>query len=225
MTPRNEHGPDSGPPARRDRQMTERRLIEATIQLIRERGFDAVGINAIADTAGVSKVLIYRYFGDFSGLLRAVADEIGVLGSNLAAGSIATASADSTPGQVVAETTHVLRSMVKDNELIRNVLIWELSQDNELTKTLAESREHIGLEQTRQFTRLLEEHRPGESLDTEALFALLTAGVFYLSLRAEHCPVFNGVDLRSEEGWNRIAGVVKDLLDRVPEPEPNKDEP
>ena len=216
MDTHNEHASASSARVRRDRQATEQRLIEATIQLIREHGFDGVGINAIAETAGVSKVLIYRYFGDMAGLLRAVAESIRVIDPDLARGVRESAPADATPGTLVARTTHVLRGMLADNEFMRNVLVWELSQDNELTTALAESRERIGLEQTRQFTAVLKERRPDETLDTEALFALLTAGVFYLSLRSERCRVFNGVDLQSEQGWNRIAGVVQDLLDREP---------
>ena len=55
----------------RDREATERRLLEAVGELVCESGFEQIGINALAARAGVSKVLVYRYFGSVDGLLAA----------------------------------------------------------------------------------------------------------------------------------------------------------
>ena len=42
---------------------------------------DALGVNAIAQSAGVSRVLIYRYCGDYPAPLRAAADRLKRLGA------------------------------------------------------------------------------------------------------------------------------------------------
>jgi AcrR family transcriptional regulator len=55
----------------RDRNQTERRLIDAVGHLIAEEGLAHVGINRVARRSGVNKVLIYRYFGGLDGLLQA----------------------------------------------------------------------------------------------------------------------------------------------------------
>ena len=47
----------------RNRKATEQRLLSAIQELIEESGFEKLGINAVASKAGVSKMLIYRYFG------------------------------------------------------------------------------------------------------------------------------------------------------------------
>lgn len=215
----NDHGAPSRPrrgSRRRDRNRTEQRLIHAVLQLVREQGFDAVGINAIAEAAGVSKVLIYRYFGDLSGLLQAVAEEISVIDPQLASSLRGTAPPDATPADVMYRAALALRNVVKNDDLVRNLLVWELSHDNELTQALSENRERVGMDQTRQFQQFLKEHRPEDDLDVEALLALVTAGVFHLSLRAERCSVFNGVDISSDAGWERIAAVLRELLRRTP---------
>jgi AcrR family transcriptional regulator len=57
----------------RDREQTKNLLVEAAVAILEESGFSALGINSVAEKAGVNKVLIYRYFGGLPGLLRAVA--------------------------------------------------------------------------------------------------------------------------------------------------------
>jgi AcrR family transcriptional regulator len=47
----------------RDREATEKRLLDTIGKMIAEDGFEKIGINAIATQSGVSKILIYRYFG------------------------------------------------------------------------------------------------------------------------------------------------------------------
>ena len=56
----------------RNRKATEQRLLSAIQELIEESGFEKLGINAVASKAGVSKMLIYRYFGSLDGLVAAI---------------------------------------------------------------------------------------------------------------------------------------------------------
>ena len=53
----------------RDREATEKRLLDTIGKMIAEDGFEKIGINAIATQSGVSKILIYRYFGSVEGRL------------------------------------------------------------------------------------------------------------------------------------------------------------
>lgn len=54
---------------KRNRQQTEKRIVDAAISLLAEEGFQSFGVNAVAARAGVDKVLIYRYFSGLDGLL------------------------------------------------------------------------------------------------------------------------------------------------------------
>jgi AcrR family transcriptional regulator len=56
----------------RNRQQTEGRILGAALKLLQEQGFEAWGVNVVARTAGIDKVLIYRYFGSLEGLLEAI---------------------------------------------------------------------------------------------------------------------------------------------------------
>lgn len=57
---------------RRNRQLTMNRIIQASAEVIAAQGVDKAGINAIANQAKVNKVLIYRYFGGWNGLVEAL---------------------------------------------------------------------------------------------------------------------------------------------------------
>lgn len=53
----------------KDRDLTEKKILEAVGKIVEKDGFEAVGVNAVAAESGVSKVLIYRYFGSIDQLL------------------------------------------------------------------------------------------------------------------------------------------------------------
>ena len=55
----------------RNRRDTEDKLVRAVGAVLEISGFQKVGVNLLARTAGVDKVLIYRYFGGLDGLLSA----------------------------------------------------------------------------------------------------------------------------------------------------------
>ncbi|HBR94459.1 MAG TPA: hypothetical protein DEA90_09875 [Opitutae bacterium] len=61
-------------PRTRSRPKTEEKFQNAVLKLVADAGCSALGINAVANLAGADKVLIYRYFGNFNGLLQLVAE-------------------------------------------------------------------------------------------------------------------------------------------------------
>jgi AcrR family transcriptional regulator len=71
-------------------------LLDVTKQIVGERGFHAVSIEAVAKDAGISRPIVYGHFGDLGGLLEALVEREGeraitqlasVLPTEMAAGS------------------------------------------------------------------------------------------------------------------------------------------
>src|SRR4051794_8030838 len=52
-------------------------LLEATREIVAERGFHDVSIDAVAKRAGITRPVIYGHFGDLEGLLEALVDREG----------------------------------------------------------------------------------------------------------------------------------------------------
>ena len=44
----------------KNRENTERRILAAVDRIVAEKGFEGIGVNAVAQEAGVAKMLIYR---------------------------------------------------------------------------------------------------------------------------------------------------------------------
>jgi AcrR family transcriptional regulator len=51
------------------------RILVCAIELFSTRGFDAVGVQEVADAAGLKKPTLYHYFGSKSGLLKTMLEE------------------------------------------------------------------------------------------------------------------------------------------------------
>ena len=51
------------------------RLLACALALFTARGYDAVGVQEVADAAGLKKPTLYHYFGSKSGLLQTLLDE------------------------------------------------------------------------------------------------------------------------------------------------------
>lgn len=49
---------------------TKRKLLNAVGEIIKKEGFSFLGVNKVAKLSGVSKILIYRYFGGFDEMIR-----------------------------------------------------------------------------------------------------------------------------------------------------------
>ena len=187
-----------------DRKATEDAIITAVDNLISRKGFVGLGINAIAREAGISKVLIYRYFGDFDGLLEAWALKnsywLSMDTTILKAGSLS----KSVQEAVLGMSKDLMNQPVK-----REVLRWLLSEESQAGTRVMEKLEERGVQLTENF---IKENNISPDLDMEALFAVLTAGINYLALLSDRADVYNGISLQGEEGWARIALCLSELM-------------
>ncbi|MDP4186106.1 MAG: TetR/AcrR family transcriptional regulator, partial [Bacteroidota bacterium] len=192
----------------RNREATIKKLIEATGKIITREGFTALGINNIAAEAGVSKVLIYRYFGDLNGLIKEYAiskDYWLTEGFNLLE--------QTHPPLLEIFQTAIIGQVryLRNNPDLQEMMRWELSEKNEVTEYIAKIREERSTEMLEKLKRFL----PSDRYDLSAIATLLTSGIMYLILRSKTVQYFNGIDITSEEGWQRIenaARLITELL-------------
>ncbi len=60
------------PPRARNKQLKERRILEAALKVFAEQGYSGASMDAIAALAGVSKPTLYQYFGGKEQLFAAI---------------------------------------------------------------------------------------------------------------------------------------------------------
>ena len=126
----------------RNREATRRLLMTAVGELLAEKGFTGLGVNAVARQAGVDKVLIYRYFGGLQGLIKAFGQEgdfwPGI--EELAGGDIDSFRRLPLEKKMVAMGQNFLNG-IRKRPLTLEVMAWEMVERNELTEELEIIRE------------------------------------------------------------------------------------
>lgn len=202
----------------RDREATEKALLEAVGSVIREEGFSRLGINKVAKRAGVSKVLIYRYFGSLDNLT-----ERWLLERNYWADTSSRTAEQIKSLEGGDNSTALLHEMMMDlfrgqvrqlrsTPEVREMLRWFLCEESAVAAEVMKAVEERGYSLTRAFTKALEERNGNPGLaDSEAVIALLVSGIYNLALYSDRTNRFNGVALDTDEGWERILGAVETI--------------
>lgn len=119
LTPQPGHEDHEQGAARRARQKAERReaLLDAAAEAVRGRGADA-SMEELAAAVGVTKPILYRHFGDRSGLVLALADRFaGRLMQDLQ--EVLARPVDNPRDTLVAAIDTFLRFVEQDQELYR----------------------------------------------------------------------------------------------------------
>lgn len=193
-------GPSNEPKAARNRPRTEARLREAVGSVLVEGGFAALTPSAVARAAGVDKMLIYRYFGSLSGLVEAVANgpDFFPTFEEVCGGDPAALRALPV-GERAATLTLNYARLLMARPVVLELMVWELVERNELTAIMETARETVGLRLDREL--FADAGAPGQ---VNAVSGLLAAAVSYLALRRRKIRWFNGVDLRTDEGWEEL---------------------
>ena len=190
----------------RDREATERRLLDTIGKMIAEDGFEKIGINAIATQSNVSKILIYRYFGSVEGLMAAYIkqydfwlnfpleypnrEELPLFVKRMFQGQI---------------------EQLRNNPTLKRLYRWELSCNNDMIVKLREQREKVGVNLVKKVSELTG-HQQNE---IAVMASLLTASITYLVMLEDFCPIYNGIPLNENSGWEQINEGIELFINKV----------
>lgn len=188
----------------KNRQTTEMNLIKAVDELIEENGFEGLGINAVAAKAGVSKMLIYRYFNSLDGLIAAYIQQ-----HDYWINFDEQLPDEEHIGEFIKEIFKRQIAMLRQSYTLRKLYRWELTSNNTFIKELREKREAKGVWLVDAVSKLSKHPQK----ETAAMASILTAAISYLSLLEENCPVFNGINIQTEDGWKELEEGINILID------------
>ena len=188
----------------RNKNLTRKRLISAVGSRLAKKGFKGVGVNAIAREAGVDKVLIYRYFNGLPGLIAAYGKEGDFWPSalELAGGDLHRFGRLSL-SKKLSVLTHTFIKALKKRPVTCEIMIWEMSERNELTAELEAIRESSMMEFFQMFLLTKDNEQ-----DMQAVLALMGAAISYLVLRSKNIDLYSGLDLSSDQGWQRLENAI-----------------
>lgn len=183
---------------KKDRAATEEKIYTAFLDILKEKGPQGVGINAIAKQAGVSKSLIYRYFGGMKGLLLLFAQK----GDFFKSLSVIDEKKDNLENlkDFIKEGTKELR----ENTLTQEILRWQLIENNEDTKSLFK---YFNAQVGKTFTP----NTKDESLNSA--FQLMLGGYVYFTLLSKFNKTFIATDLTSEKTWENFDEAIAKTIE------------
>jgi len=183
---------------KKDRSATEDKIYTAFLTILKEKGAQGVGINAIAKRAGVSKELIYRYFGGMKGLLLRFAQKGDFFKSLL--------SIDATkdPLENLKNFTHQGTKELRENIIAQEILRWQLIENNENTKELFKFvNKRVGK------TFNIDDKNP----ILNNAFQLMIGGYVYLTLLSKFNKKFITTDLTNEQTWLNFNEAIEKTIE------------
>ncbi len=188
----------------KDRETTEQKILDAVGSMIATHGFESLGINAVAQQAGVSKMLIYRYFGGMDQLIaRYILQRDYWVNTELPLHDL------SGVGACLKQLFHEQVATLRGDVVLKRLHRWELTADNEVVRQLRERRESNGCMLVRLVSRLT--HSPVS--EVAAMATLLSAAISYLTLIEEQNQVYNGISLCSDAGWQQLMDGIDLMID------------
>lgn len=200
------------PGVARDKEATKDRLVGAVGSLLAKGGFSALGVNAVAQEAGVDKVLIYRYFGGLDDLLKAFGK-----------------SGDFWPSvtEVIGDDPSVLMQLplaerwsiglsryadaLRRRPVTKEILAWEQIEQNELIKVLRETREEWFGELMAHFP---DDHEATDA-DLVATVLVMVGAIHYFVVLGRLEDDFSGIAIGADEGWETIDSVIATVFERT----------
>ncbi|WP_367915797.1 TetR/AcrR family transcriptional regulator [Leadbetterella sp. DM7] len=206
--PKKERKPAQGPV--RDKARTYENMIESVGVVLKEKGHKKLNGANIARQAKVNTGMIYLYFQSIDSLIEAYIKRIDFWTpeSNAHIQEIL-----ANPRRRGAEDFHTLLinqlNSVHSNRDLQQVLLWELSEQNEILSKISREREELG-ELLFQF---VEDDFKDSGLDIRAILAIMISGIYYSSIHAtNNGSTFCSIDMNKREGKQRFENALKQII-------------
>lgn len=188
----------------KNREQTEEKILEAVGSIIENQGFEKVGINAIATEAGVSKMLIYRYFGGVEELIAQY-----LIQKDYWANTDAAIINPEAVGDSIKSMFRRQVEQLRNDITLRRLYRWELFTDNQNIQQLRNRREENGCRLIKMVSALI----GCPDAQVAALASILSASISYLALLEDQCQSYNGICLQTDEGWNQLMQGIEMIID------------
>jgi AcrR family transcriptional regulator len=191
------------------REATENALLDALETVLARDGLRHLSVNAVVETAGVGKPLLYRYFGDLAGLVREWGRRRGFWAEVAGDGRLPSRQEtdDLAFRRKVAEELVTSAEYLRAHPVTLELLAEELTAESDLSIAFAEARDV----HRRPFLRAMLGDSRYLRRDNRRLIVILNAALVYLAMRSRRSPNFMGLRLDTESGWREALEMVREI--------------
>jgi AcrR family transcriptional regulator len=183
----------------------KRRIIQGAIDHFSKNGYDSTKVDDIADALGISKGTIYFYFGDKSGLFRAISDHF-VDSVKEELGAIFRTAEEKDMD--VAQFYENLRRLEQGTDRLMVEMVAESTRNPKLRKVLLEHRRRV-LEVTIEHIRKLVAQG---MLRKDTNVAALAAGEMALYIGLTISKLLGVSEEENKAAWIEIASLLRYAL-------------
>lgn len=197
-------------PGKRNEDDKRARLIAAVGGILAEEGHQGLGLNKIAVRAGVSKPMVYRYFGGLNGLLKAYIES---KDSWLPYFEKLNLPAQPTTEELKQYFIRLLQDQFRyfyQNREMQKLILWQISGYEALMRGACEAREREGA----RLLQLTDAHFRGSGISLKAVMALLVGGIYLNVLHsAADAGTMAGLDIRQEKDFEAMLGAIAQIVE------------
>lgn len=198
---------------KKNKNQTKRRILRTVERLLVDEGFSALGINHIANEAGVAKVLIYRYFGDLEGLLDSFvkSEDFWPTREEIIDLPREAFFALDLRSRIKRIMFNFITALGKRPQTMA-ILAWEMSGNPALTRVMEDALGQF----SRQITETLAEDELPAHPQLKTMLAVLSAGLIHLGLAYQHHQRFASQRLETPDDWKQVMKALSTILDHLP---------
>ncbi|GHT40205.1 transcriptional regulator [Bacteroidia bacterium] len=190
---------------RRPNSEIDQNIAAAMKKLVARKGFSNLTLSAVAQQSKVDPPVLYNKFGDLNGLLKLFTENYELWPSKIIDGHIQKFQ-DGKHEEFLCEVLSDITQELYKDKIIKQLLIWELADTNEINRNTAKMRESNVYMFSRVYKNLFNE----TDVDAPVFVAIIVAGIYYLVLHKD-VSTFCSVDFSSEEGKKALLKTIEKL--------------
>lgn len=197
------------------REATENALLDALENVLQRDGLRNLSVNAVVAAAGVGKPLLYRYFGDLAGLVRAWSQRRGFWAglADETAREDDAAGGDREFRARISDELVAVAEHLRANPVNLEFLAEELTAKSDVSEAFGEARDR----HRRPFMAAMLGDARYRRRDHRRVIVVMYAALVYLAMRSRRAPHFMGLRLDTNEGWQDALDMVRELAQLMPE--------
>lgn len=200
---------------RRTNAAIEKAVLNAVEELIQEIGFKNITLTGVAERAKIEPAVFYRRYASLDELFDKYTRKYDFWLGDLALQMPKDLSQRESFKWILLG---LIRELYK-NKVMQQLLVWELSDNNETTRRTSKLREKLN----KPLVQLMEQQFSGSGIDINVISSMMIAGIYYLILHRK-ISTFCDVDYNTRIGKDRfnkgiemVADIVFDKLEMYQE--------
>lgn len=187
---------------RRSKADIEEAIHKAAVAQIKKKGFSLALVTDIVKRAKIEPIVFYNRYKNLDEFYGEFVKNYDYWLSDLVRDSVEEIGSEEGYSNLIEK----LMSNLMSDDIMTEILRWEIAEGNHITERTSRLRELHALELHNSYTNIYNR----DDIDVPAITALIVAGVYYLVLHKDR-STFAGIDINTLPGKRRILKAIRSL--------------